>query len=69
MCDFLRVDEFAATLNLKAATVRAWILRRKITVIRLGGHAVRIPRSEVDRLISEGTTLAVSRDGRGGAKQ
>jgi excisionase family DNA binding protein len=52
--ELLRVDDFAARLNIKPSTVRAWILRRRITKVRLGSRAVRIPASEVSRLISEG---------------
>ena len=55
---FLRVDEFAARLNIKESTARAWLLRRRITMVRVGRRAVRIPFTEVERLISEGTVPA-----------
>jgi excisionase family DNA binding protein len=52
--EFLRVEEFAARLNIKPSTARAWLLRRRIAKIRVGSRAVRIPASEVDRILSEG---------------
>ncbi len=58
MGDFFKVDEFADAGGFRPATVRAWILHRKITVVRLGGRAIRIPKSELDRLIREGTVPA-----------
>jgi excisionase family DNA binding protein len=54
----LRVKEFAEAGNFRESTIRAWVLRRKITVVRLGGRAIRIPASELDRLIQEGTVPA-----------
>jgi excisionase family DNA binding protein len=56
--DFFKVNEFADAGGFQPATVRAWILRRKITVVRLGGRSIRIPKSELERLIKEGTVPA-----------
>ena len=56
--EFLRVEEFAARLNIKPSTARAWLLRRRIAKIRVGSRAIRIPASEVDRIIAEGTIPA-----------
>jgi excisionase family DNA binding protein len=53
----LTVYEVAEALNLSPGTVRAWILNRKLATVHLG-RAVRIPFSEVERLINEGTTHA-----------
>ena len=58
MGDFFKVNEFADAGGFRPSTVRAWILHRKITVVRLGGRAIRIPKSELDRLIREGTVPA-----------
>jgi len=58
MAELLRVSQFAESGNIRESTVRAWILQGKISIVRLGGRAVRIPRSELDRLISEGTVPA-----------
>lgn len=53
----LSVEEAAQELGLKASTIRAWILRRRITYVKLN-RAVRIPRAEVERMIREGTVPA-----------
>ena len=58
MSELLRVRQFAEAANIREATVRAWVLQRKISVVRLGGRAVRIPRNELERLIREGTIPA-----------
>ena len=53
----LSVEEAAQELGLKPSTIRAWILRRRITYVKLN-RAVRIPRVEVERIIREGTIPA-----------
>jgi len=53
----LTVEEAAKELGLKPSTIRAWILRRRITYVKLN-RAVRIPRAEVERIIREGTIPA-----------
>jgi len=58
--ELLTVYEVAATLNLSAGTIRAWLLSRKLAAVRLG-RAVRIPASELERLIAEGMTPARAR--------
>ncbi len=50
----LRVEEAAELLAVKPSTIRAWLLRRKIGRVRVGARAVRVPASEVERLIREG---------------
>ena len=50
----LTVREVAERLALKEATIRAWLLVRRIASVRVGGRAVRIPYSEVERIVSEG---------------
>jgi excisionase family DNA binding protein len=47
------VDEAADELNVSKFTVRAWFYQRKIAHIRLG-RCVRIPASEIRRLLEEG---------------
>jgi excisionase family DNA binding protein len=54
----LRASEAAELLAVKESTIRAWLLRRKIGIVRVGARAVRIPASEVERLISEGSIPA-----------
>jgi excisionase family DNA binding protein len=48
------IPEFARTLGIKDSTGRAWVLRRKVGYVKVGGRAVRIPESEVQRILSEG---------------
>jgi excisionase family DNA binding protein len=56
MVDYTRlltVQEAARYLGLTVSCLRAWILKRRIASVRLG-RAVRIPYSEIERLIEEG---------------
>lgn len=50
----LRPDEFAQRLGIKLSTVRAWLLARRISKVRVGRRAIRVPESEVERIIHEG---------------
>jgi excisionase family DNA binding protein len=59
----LSVPEFAERLNVKPATVRRWLLLRKITSVKIG-RSIRIFSSEADRLIAEGIRPAIERRGR-----
>jgi excisionase family DNA binding protein len=52
--DLLRVNEAAALLNLKPATVRAWIQQRRLPFVRLSLRAVRLRRADVEKIISQG---------------
>lgn len=54
----LNAAEFAEFLNVKVSTVRAWCLRRRISFCRINGKAVRIPFSEVRRIIEAGMVPA-----------
>jgi excisionase family DNA binding protein len=54
----ITVREFSERLAIKESTARAWLLARRISRVRVGRKAVRIPASEVDRLITEGTIPA-----------
>jgi excisionase family DNA binding protein len=49
----LTVHETAEHLGLTISCLRAWLARRRIASVRLG-RAVRIPFSEIERLIEEG---------------
>ena len=55
-----KVKEAARELGLSPHTIRAWIAARKIAALRLG-RAVRVPPSEVDRLLREGLIPAERR--------
>lgn len=49
------VAKAATDLNLSIHTVRAWIAQRRIAHVRLG-RAIRIPVSEIQRLLNSGLT-------------
>lgn len=51
--ELLTINQAAKALNISPATVRSWRLRRRISVIKVG-RAVRIPRTEIDRIIRQG---------------
>lgn len=50
----LTVKEVAQRLALREATIRAWLLARRIASVRVGRRAVRIPSSEIDRILTGG---------------
>lgn len=52
----LRLHEFADLVGISPRTAADWVLKRKVEVVRPGGRAVRIPETEVARLIEESTT-------------
>jgi excisionase family DNA binding protein len=54
----LKIKEAAARLGLSEWTVRAWLREKRLGYIRLG-RAIRIPASEVSRIIESGTVKAV----------
>ena len=56
----LTVPEFATALSIRPKTVWAWIGARKIATHRIS-RCVRIPASEVQRLLDEGFTPALER--------
>jgi len=64
----LTVYEAAKILGLRESTIRDWILRRRITFAKLG-RSVRIPQSEIDRLIEASTIPAESHNARPGARK
>lgn len=53
MKKLLSIAEFAEALGVTVACGRRWILERRITFTKIG-RLVRIPASEVDRLVEEG---------------
>lgn len=52
--ELLTIDEVAAELKLHPDTIRRYIRDKKIKSVRVGGTAIRIRRSELDRFIREG---------------
>jgi excisionase family DNA binding protein len=49
----LTTPQFATALSVTPACVRRWLLERKIASVKLG-RLVRIPISEVQRLVESG---------------
>jgi excisionase family DNA binding protein len=56
--ELLTIPEVARRLSLKESTIRAWLLARRLSRVRVGRRAVRIPASEIERLIEQGTIPA-----------
>ena len=57
----LTVREAAAVLNLSIHTLRFWIATRRIGYVRMG-RAIRIPMSECQRIVDEGTVPATEKN-------
>jgi excisionase family DNA binding protein len=53
----LRVNEFAAELDVTVACIRRWILQRRIVIVKVG-RLVRIPAEELARVIRDGVRPA-----------
>jgi excisionase family DNA binding protein len=49
----LTITELAEALGVSVACCRRWVLERRVSITKLG-RLVRVPASEVDRLIAEG---------------
>lgn len=48
------VRQAAERLTLKESTVYRWIFDKKIGTVRIGTRAVRIPESEIQRILEGG---------------
>jgi excisionase family DNA binding protein len=57
MKQLLNINQAAEALNLKPATIRAWLLRRKLPRVNCG-RAVRIPAEAIVRFVEENTIAA-----------
>ena len=55
----LKISEAAEQLSVKPKTLRSWIGAKRVTVVRPGGWSIRIPASEIERIVAEGTVSAV----------
>ncbi len=62
--DLLTVSETAGFLRLRPSTIRAWILRRRVPYVKLGGR-VCIRRADLEALIDQSVVqaLPIARDG------
>ena len=54
----LRVSEASAMLGLKPCSLRTWVLKRKIPVVRLSARCIRIRPGDVEKIIREGLVPA-----------
>jgi excisionase family DNA binding protein len=54
------VKQAAEELNVSVHTIRAWVAQRRIGHVRLG-RAVRVPASEIQRLLDKGAVPAIQR--------
>lgn len=59
MKNLLTVDEAAEVLNIKTATVRAWLLQGRLPRVNCG-RCVRIPADALERFVEENTVPARS---------
>jgi excisionase family DNA binding protein len=51
--------QVAERLGLKPVTIRQWIAKRKLASVKVGDRAIRIPESEVAKLIERGFVPAL----------
>ena len=49
----LSVPQVAERLNVTRACIRRWVLERRLAVVKVG-RLIRIPASEIDRLVQLG---------------
>jgi excisionase family DNA binding protein len=61
--ELLTIDEVAAELKLHPDTIRRYIREGKLKPTRVGGTAIRVRRSELNRFISEGEEGSEDRRG------
>ncbi len=54
----LTIPEFAAALRVTPSCVRRWLTESKVTRVHVG-RLVRIPASEIERIVSLGTRPAL----------
>jgi excisionase family DNA binding protein len=52
----MSASQVADMLGLKPVTIRAWLARRLLGSVRVGDRAIRIPESEVMKLVERGYT-------------
>jgi len=54
---FVSIKQAATLLGMAEVTLRVWVGSRRLAHVKLG-RAVRIPVTEIDRLVDEGTVPA-----------
>ena len=53
----LTISQFALALGVTNSCIRRWVLERRVSVVKIG-RLVRIPATEFDRIVAEGTRSA-----------
>ena len=53
----LTIPQFAVQLGVTDSCIRRWVLERRVSVVKVG-RLVRIPATEIDRIVAEGTRMA-----------
>ncbi len=51
---YLSAVQIAEQLGLKPVTIRQWISKRKLASVKVGDRAIRVPASEIEKLIEQG---------------
>jgi len=59
--ELLTLPEASALLRLQLSTLRAWILHRKITYVKLGGR-VFLQKTDLEKLIADSVVLPNARN-------
>jgi excisionase family DNA binding protein len=57
MDQLLSIPQFAQLLNVTTSCIRRWALERRISVVKVG-RLTRIPKTEYERIVAEGTRTA-----------
>ena len=50
---YYTVKEISSILNLAEITIRQWMGNGKLNFVRIGGKSVRIPESELNRILNK----------------
>jgi len=53
----MSIPQFAELLGVTHSCVRRWVLERRVGFVKVG-RLVRIPITEFDRIVAEGTRMA-----------
>jgi excisionase family DNA binding protein len=59
--DLLDVEEAAAVLHVKVATVRSWVLKSKVSYVKLG-RRVFLRRGDLEQLIERSVVPAAQQE-------
>jgi excisionase family DNA binding protein len=57
MTKLLNIPQFAELLGVTQSCIRKMVLEQRISVVKVG-RLVRIPATEIDRIVAEGTRPA-----------